>query len=557
MFQKPPQNHIPNVRPHLKRVSMKQIAIGLFNLIIFSSLAQVYVIEKVPQNEIETLSSDFNIAYFDSTILKEPSSYNLHNKNLSIGNIINVSVSRSPVEVLISKDDQFAFIRCFLGNTIEILKIPNGEVVNSLVIPNPKHFIFNNDTTKLFIASFTDYMIPPDPPADDCGIIGVPSSGFTFLTMIDISSQEISRIDTISMNSINRILLSSNDSVVYLVGSNVVEYNLNQRLISSQWELSQQIRSCKIDNKNNRIFITTISSVENDSLNVIDIETGNIITVPYNNNGEETYARFIGLDTTSNRIFIQGKPNPPEVLVYNTLTLSLIATINDVNLYDGCFFICPNIGSIFIGGPYPIYNTVELDYFTLDKKNDLPSPETDRWKTVIYNSVLKRLYSFKLGGYENSINFIYPPQKLDVLEYDINTGETFQYETTDSLYSCSYPRTLAVTNNGDYVISTNSPENTVSIIELSHESVDKIVNIESIDIYPNPTLSSVNIKLNKKFDSDFIVELYNIYGNLLLQQSRSQFDNNFTIDLTKLQNGQYFIHFESFTQSRTFKIMKM
>lgn len=536
---------------------MKQIIIiGSFNLILFSSLAQVNIVEKWPQFEFDTISSDINTINIDARIPEKSSTYDLHCKNWGTGNITNIQVSRNPEEVLINKDDQYAYIRCFLSNTIEILKIPSGEILNSLKIPTPNHFLFNNDTTQLFVASFTDYMIPPDPPSDDCAIIGVPASGITFLTMIDISSQEISRIDTISINSITKILLPSNDSVVYLVGSNVVEYNLNKKLISRHWDLTQQIRRCKIDNKNKQIFITTISSVESDSLNVIDIETGDINRIPYYNNGEEAFARLIGLDTTSNRIFIQGKLNPSEILVFNTITLTQISTIYNVTLFEDCFIACPSLGSIFIGGDSP-NSTVELDYFTLYKKNDLPSPETDRWKTIVYNDVMNRLYSFKYGGLENSINLINPHQKLDVIEYNINSGETFLYETTDSTYGCSYPRTLAITRNGNYVISTNSPENTVSIIELSPESDSEVEINKSIDIYPNPALTFIKIKLNKEFDSDYLIELYNIYGNLQMQQSKSKSESNFTIDLTKFPIGQYFIHFKSIAQSRTFKIIKM
>jgi len=53
------------VRPHLNKVYMKQILIGLFNLIIFSSLAQVNVIEKWPQIEIvlpETKSTQLSVS---------------------------------------------------------------------------------------------------------------------------------------------------------------------------------------------------------------------------------------------------------------------------------------------------------------------------------------------------------------------------------------------------------------------------------------------------------------------------------------------------------------
>ncbi len=335
-----------------------------------------------------------------------------------------------------------------------------------------------------------------------------------------------------------------------------MEYNLNKRHISRQWGISQQIRRSKIDNKNNQIFLTTINSVVRDSLNVLDIETGILNKLPYYINEDDGFAGFIGLDTVSNRVFIQGKLNPSEVLVYNTATLTQIGTIYNVSLFEDCFVVCPDLGSIFIGGDPPA-NAVELDYYSLEKKNDLPFPETSRWKNIVYNDVLKRLYSFKLGGYESSLHYIYPPEKLDLIEYDISTGETFHYETTDSIYSCSYTRTLATTKKGKYVLATNSPENTISIVEISPENVNTVVKSESIDIYPNPTSSSININLNKEFDSDFIVELYNIYGSLLMQQSRFQFENNFTIDLTKFPKGQYFIHFTSIAKSGTFKIIKI
>ncbi len=96
---------------------MKQIIlVGLFSLIIFYSFSQVKMIENWPQFGIDTLSPDFKTTVNYNLISPEKSStYNLHNKYRGNGNITNVGVSRSPVEVLITKDDQFAFIRCFLG----------------------------------------------------------------------------------------------------------------------------------------------------------------------------------------------------------------------------------------------------------------------------------------------------------------------------------------------------------------------------------------------------------------------------------------------------------
>jgi len=509
-----------------------------------------YISQSLLFSSISNSDNSTNKKFYQNEEYKDE----IHNCK-SIGNIRNIKVSRNPEQVIISNDDQFAFIRCMLGNTIEILKIPSGDIVKSLNIPCPNHSVLSNNETQLFIASFTDYMIPPDPPTEDCGIIGVPASGFTFLTIVDTKSQEIIRIDTISMVCINKILPSSNDSVLYLVGKNVVEYNLKNRIISRQWELSQQIRRSEIDNKTKQIFITTVSSTESDSLNVIDLVSGEIIMIPYYTDGQESYASFIGLDTLSNRIFIQGRINPPEVLVYSTISLTQLGIIYNASLLEDCFLACPGVGSIFFGGDFP-YNTIEVDYNTLSHKNELSSPATDHWSTIVYNEVMQRLYSFKFGGRENSIA-LFPPNKLDVVEYDISSGKTFLFETTDSTYECSYPRTLAVTKDGAYILSTNSPENTVSLIELSPASTNETTINSSIQIYPNPTLSKIIIAFNKELGSDVIIELYNIYGGLLMQVQKSKPEMSFSIDLTKYPNGHYIVRILSWNQSLTQKIIKI
>ncbi len=549
---------------------------NLIFILIFVSHSLLIVAQVIQQLSISNniLIDSQEVYYFEESfitqsltsnpILFESNNNNIYqNDNYSdqihdcnpLGNIKNIRVSRNPEQVIISKDDQFAFIRCRLGNAIDILSIPSGEFVKSLKMPIPIHSVLNNDGTQLIIASYTDFMFPPDPPSEDCAIIGIPASGFTFLTIIDTKSQEIIRIDTISMLCINKILMPSNDSVIYLAGKNVVEYNIKKRLISRQWELSQQIRRSKIDNKTNRIFITTANGTEGDSLNVIDLVSGKIIMIPYYTNGQESYASFIGLDTLSNRIFIQGRINPPEVLVYSTVSLTQQSIIYNASLFEDCFLTCPSIGSIFFGGDFP-YNTIEVDYNTLSQKNELSSPATDHLTTIVYNKVLQRLYSFKFGGHENSIA-LFPPNKLDVVEYDINSGRTFLFETTDSTYKCCYPRTLAITKDGAFILSTNSPENTVSIIELSPASTNE-TNLDcSIKIYPNPALSKIIIAFNQELGSDVIIELYNIYGDLLTKDQKPKNEISFSIDLTKYPVGQYIIRIISGNQSWTQKIIKV
>jgi len=520
----------------------KQIPFIFFTLIVLNVLSQ--------ENHIFQ-----SIIDYDTLNPSESSTSNDIPKKESIG-IVNIKVSRNPVEILVSQDDKYAFVRCFLSNSIDVIELPIGEKVNSLKIPCPNKFIFNNDSSQIYVTSFTDYMFPNDIPADDCDLIGVESSGFTYLTTIDISTQSITRIDSIPVSYIRKILVSSIDSLVYFEGKNITQYNLNKREITKKWEINQQIRKSIMDKKNNRIFITTTSSIDNDSLNIVDIYNDTIYKVAYYKNEEDAHARFIGLDTASNRVFINGKSNPSEVLVFDTRTLTKTNTIQNVNLTNECFVLCPQLESIFIEGDR-LSGIKELDYNTLEIKNELPASETKLLKTLFYNKKENKLFSFMNGGYENSLDLIPPNQKLDLVEYNLNTNQTSFYETTEFEYDCSYQRDIAFTQNGNFLLITNSPENTVSLIDLNPNSTSELGFESTIDISPNPTSSVINIQMNEEFSSNYYILIYNIYGEVIHQELKSGYETYFSIDLSSFSNGQYFVHFKSNEQTKVFKILKM
>jgi len=478
------------------------------------------------------------------------------NQNFLSENVRNIKVSRSPQQLVITKDDKYAFIRCFLSNTIELINIPTGEIVKSFTVPSPKYLSLNNDGSKLFVASFSDFMFPPNPPIDDCSLLQINLSGISFLTIIDIGTQEISKPDTLKTPYIRNILISSNDSTIYLVGENVVEYNLSTSTIKRQWQISNQIFTSEIDNKNQKIFLTTIDSTAVCYLMVIDLTNGNMLSVPYYSNGEKASAFYIGMDTLSNRIFVQGKLQPScEVLVFDAISLNQLSPIDSAYIELDCFLVLPGSGSLFIGGQYPL-NTLELDYYTLNRKKEL-STLTNQWHTITSNNVNNRLYSFQYGSSENALSYINPAQHLDIIEYDLKTGNQLKYISTDYKYECCYTRTLETTHDGRYIIATNSPENTVSIIELSYESVNETNEENLLDIHPNPTSSFIKVSMKNELDSDYGVEIYNILGELLQHCLKSKSETNFMIELTKYPNGQYFMHINSANQTYIRKIIKI
>lgn len=481
-------------------------------------------------------------------------------RDSSVNNIKNISVSRNPEQVVITKDDQFVFISCFLGNAVDIVRISTGEIVKHDTIPFPSYLSVLHNGTEIIVASFTETYAASTPPPDDCSMLIIPCTGRSILTTIDAASQEIKRTDTIKIMTIRKILKSSNDSIIYLVGEDVVEFNLSSHAINRRWQPQHQILESEIDNKNKRIFLTVLDSISDStlafSLKAIDLVNGNIFSVSLNyTQTGGGFPFYIGMDTLSNRVFVQGQFQPfTQVLVFDAITLNQLNTIDSASLIFDCFFPCPNLGTIFIGGGY-LVNTLELDYSTLKIKNIMLSPFTYEWRNIIINGANTKLYSFQHGAGEESGAQMHPDQYLDVVEYDLMTGNIRQYLTTNYKYGCSYTRTLASTNDGHYLIATNSPENTVSLIDLSLEDVPEVNGNNSIEIYPNPTYGVFTVSIYDLAE-EYNIEVYSILGVLLFKTSKPKSEKDFKIDLTKYPQGQYFLRIMSVNQYFVCKVVK-
>ena len=260
-------------------------------------------------------------------------------------NLRNIPVSRNPSAALITQDNQFVFVRCHLSNTVEIINISTGGIVKSFTIPSPISMVLSNDGTQLIVASLTATSQPPNPPDDDCDWV-VFDPSYSILTIIDVATQEILHVFTINLGYIYQIYKSSNNDIIYLKGDNqIVEFDLGNNYITRRWPSSIQMSGANIDNKNSRIFFTTLS---NDSLKVINLIDGNIYSTPFYSNGDTAdWSFLIFLDTLSNRVFVGGKQDPyQETLVFDAISLNKLYTI------DSCVPIfvlaCPNLGSIYL-----------------------------------------------------------------------------------------------------------------------------------------------------------------------------------------------------------------
>ena len=85
----------------------------------------------------------------------------------------------------------------------------------------------------------------------------------------------------------------------------------------------------------------------------------------------------------------------------------------------------------------------------------------------------------------------------------------------------------------------------------SMNAVNELYNEESVEVYPNPSNGTVNIKWMTDYEntSPLTIEVYNVYGEKICESIIQQV-NNSTLDLSKTHNGVYFL--QLLTTDRTF-----
>ena len=139
----------------------------------------------------------------------------------------------------------------------------------------------------------------------------------------------------------------------------------------------------------------------------------------------------------------------------------------------------------------------------------------------------------------------------DISENDPTSWDwTFEGGTPETS-SEQNPEGVIYTVAGDYTISlvasnefgTDSIAQTIYVDVLSNISE---INKREFDIFPNPTSGKVNIKLNS-VDADYI-KIHNTTGELIYQNNNIP-QGNIMIDLTRFENGIYFIEVSSKKES--------
>jgi len=159
--------------------------------------------------------------------------------------------------------------------------------------------------------------------------------------------------------------------------------------------------------------------------------------------------------------------------------------------------------------------------------------------------------NYVVGVDYNNEEFFTDTITLNAADYNFNSGNRFRLRC-DASGNADRVYFDLITISGDNVTSTSRAEEVVStpneeLIEFTQES------LRNIKLYPNPTLSSLNIEiLNGDFSE---VTIYSITGQVMYTSDKKVSDK-LTIDVSEYATGSYFVKFISNGKAVTKRFIK-
>tara|TARA_R100000306_G_scaffold7511_4_gene10174 strand:- start:21965 stop:24442 length:2478 start_codon:yes stop_codon:yes gene_type:complete len=119
---------------------------------------------------------------------------------------------------------------------------------------------------------------------------------------------------------------------------------------------------------------------------------------------------------------------------------------------------------------------------------------------------------------------------VEVSELEINNE-------TDMIYAATYGRGLWA-----------------SPVEVPTLSVDDKISEESVSLYPNPTNDELNIKLSQNLEAD--IRIFDTLGKLIIYQPNVTISGSYSVGVSGLNNGIYFVRINTEAGTVTKKFIK-
>lgn len=471
--------------------------------------------------------------------------------------LMNINVASDPQQVILTPDSKFAFVLCNKGNSITVIGLATKQKIKMLDIPSPNYMLFNTDKSKIFVSSFKTIY---NDTTTSCSLSSTSASA-SLLTVIDVQTQTIDKQITIPSAGGQKVLYYGDEGYVYFW----TQYELYKvDLSSSAVELLYQTNSNMYDAAilKNRIFMT--HTVSTDSLPFSYLFSFNTLTFEVDT-VKIPYSFTLFADSLYNRLLVGGYPS----VVVDANSLQIIDTLKYMTGFGISSILAhPQTNTMFICEPYSdgdYHQTIyKVEYSTLNIIESLYGGIE-----IAYDEAFNRLFFIRKGSLWNSLTFYIIPSEVyyDITQYDLETGTITEYRTTDSLYSCSYWRTIAISNNFNFVVATNSNDNSISILDLSlinSSASDKSSNpfkYELLQNFPNPFNPNTKIKYSVPKIGFVNIKVYDVLGReitTLVNEVKPAGNYEVEFDGRNLSSGVYFYEMQagSFIDTKKFILIR-
>lgn len=233
---------------------------------------------------------------------------------------------------------------------------------------------------------------------------------------------------------------------------------------------------------------------------------------------------------------------PMSGMVYSTDVTSgdLMVDIDNTSGFDyGCTTVAVSRDATTAGADAVPYNggTDPAGYVTA-KTFDITTtnPSTSNAATINFYFTQAEITAWETAT-GNSIN--------DLFVLNETTGEVVSL--TNTTFGSDYKLTANLSNGiaGTYYFGS----------QLAFLSVNDFELANSISIYPNPTISVLNIKVDDQNDMPDSYKVYNMLGQLLIDNKINN-TNDLIIDTTPFSNGMYFIKISKTNRNLTLPFIK-
>ncbi len=187
-----------------------------------------------------------------------------------------------------------------------------------------------------------------------------------------------------------------------------------------------------------------------------------------------------------------GSSSPSDIFSFATLCSDVTSFLNDT--------ICEGNGFIFFGDTLTLSGEYTYSYQTEQGCDSI----------VVLRLTVHNIFN-------------------DTINATIHQGETYSFNTQEYTQSGTYVDSLVSQDGCDSVVVLNL--NVLSgLDDLSHKSVLKLL--------PNPAKDYIKVQTTIS-DAETFVEIVDVQERVVLKQKLT--DNNSTIDISKLENGVYFV----------------